>query len=112
MGNQCTSSLDYDVHTEIENELKKLSNMDRSIIKILLLGSGECGKSTFLKQMKILHGKGFNSDEIFKFKVLIYDNIFESIHTLIDQSINLNHPLPLELINDSNLIKSVLEFAI
>ena len=35
--------------------LKGFQAADAQIVKLLLLGAGECGKSTILKQMKILH---------------------------------------------------------
>ena len=31
--------------------------------KILLLGTGEAGKSTFLRQMRILHGEGYSEQQ-------------------------------------------------
>ena len=33
-------------------------------VKLLLLGSAECGKSTVLKQMKIIHQNGYTVDEL------------------------------------------------
>ena len=33
-------------------------------VKLLLLGSAECGKSTVLKQMKIIHQNGYTRDEL------------------------------------------------
>ena len=33
-------------------------------VKLLLLGSAECGKSTVLKQMKIIHQNGYTKEEL------------------------------------------------
>lgn len=35
----------------------------RNEIKMLLLGAGESGKSTILKQMKLIHEGGYSRDE-------------------------------------------------
>ncbi|KAJ7079407.1 heterotrimeric G-protein alpha subunit, GPA3-like protein, partial [Mycena belliarum] len=52
--------------------------------KILLLGSGESGKSTMLKQMKIIHQDGFSPAELAGYIPTIHKNIFESIHAILD----------------------------
>ena len=71
-------------HEEIEQRLKSkqidriLDNDRRSIqkqIKLLLLGAGESGKSTFLKQMRIIHGVKFDSDSMQQYQLHIYYNI-------------------------------------
>lgn len=36
-----------------------------------LLGAGESGKSTVVKQMKIIHGDGYNLTELRSFKVQV-----------------------------------------
>ncbi|KAL2916670.1 hypothetical protein HK105_203784 [Polyrhizophydium stewartii] len=51
----------------------------RSQPRILVLGSGDSGKSTFLKQLKILHGGGFSDDERRAFRVQIIGNIVDAI---------------------------------
>ena len=48
-------------------------------IKLLLLGAGESGKTTILKQMKILHVQGFTEDERKKETKLIRINLLEGI---------------------------------
>ncbi|VDN98035.1 unnamed protein product [Rodentolepis nana] len=55
----------------------------RSVQKILLLGTGESGKSTFLKQMRIITGKSFSNEELQFFKCIIYDNIYKGTLFLI-----------------------------
>ena len=57
--------------------------MYRTQIKLLLLGTGESGKSTFLKQMRIIHGSGYTIKERLEFKLLIFQNIFQSLQSMI-----------------------------
>lgn len=55
----------------------------RSAVKILLLGTGESGKSTILKQMKVLHVQGFSERERAEQIGVIRDNLHDSICEII-----------------------------
>lgn len=68
----------------IDKKLKQEKLLYRRTVKILLLGSGESGKSTFLKQMRIIHGKEYNKEELKQFKPIIYGNIIKGMKVLID----------------------------
>ena len=46
-------------------------------------GSGESGKSTILKQMKIINLNGYSSDELFAWRATVYRNVVESAQALI-----------------------------
>ncbi len=55
-------------------------------VKFLLLGSGESGKSTFFKQIKIIHKNGqYLPEELMSFKTAIYSNILTTIKILCDK---------------------------
>ena len=54
--------------------------------RCLILGCGESGKSTFIKQMRIIHSAGFQTEEKLKIKEDIAKNIADSIKVLIDQA--------------------------
>ncbi|KAJ2997422.1 hypothetical protein HDV02_005551 [Globomyces sp. JEL0801] len=54
--------------------------------RILILGSSDSGKSTFLKQLKILHGNGFTSEELERAKKSILFSIFTIARTIITQA--------------------------
>ncbi|TRY74847.1 hypothetical protein TCAL_00539 [Tigriopus californicus] len=73
------------VNKQIDREIAKDAAKDGRIIKLLLLGTGDSGKSTIMKQVKILHKEGFTEDEINSGRTLIMQNIFSSMRTLIDQ---------------------------
>ncbi|ELP83990.1 guanine nucleotide-binding protein alpha-1 subunit, putative [Entamoeba invadens IP1] len=62
-------------------------------ITIMLLGSGESGKSTIAKQLKILFGGGFTQNECSSYKTSICTNVVTCMRTLIEQAGILNHPL-------------------
>jgi hypothetical protein len=61
----CSSSEPVDAelvkkNKEIDRELRKDKDILSRTIRILLLGSGESGKSTFFKQMRILWMNGIS----------------------------------------------------
>ncbi|ORZ16977.1 heterotrimeric G-protein alpha subunit, GPA3-like protein [Absidia repens] len=63
----------------LEEDNKKLKRE----CKILLLGSGESGKTTISKQMKIIHQSGYSKDELFTWRATVYKNVIESAQTLV-----------------------------
>ncbi|CAL8259142.1 unnamed protein product [Gadus morhua 'NCC'] len=52
-------------------------------VKLLLLGAGESGKSTIVKQMKIIHEDGYSEEECKQYKVVVYSNTIQSIIAII-----------------------------
>lgn len=63
----------------IDRQLARDKVVLRRTVNVLLLGSGESGKSTFLKQMRIINGKEFQQDELKSFKLVIYGNIIKGM---------------------------------
>ena len=59
-------------------------------VKVLLLGAGECGKSTIVKQMKIIHDKGYSEDEKIMFKKLAHSNAIQSLQIIVQNMANMN----------------------
>lgn len=53
-------------------------------MKLLLLGAGESGKSTFLKQMRIIHGIKFEPELMREYQHVIYQNIVRGMKVLVD----------------------------
>jgi len=62
---------------EIDAMLARERRSVRRLVKILLLGAGESGKSTFLKQMRIIHGKEFNQKALLDFRDTIFENVIK-----------------------------------
>ena len=51
-------------------------------VKLLLLGAGESGKSTFLKQMRIIHNVNYDVTSQLEFRKIIYQNIIKVFYML------------------------------
>ncbi|KAF1989935.1 G-protein alpha subunit [Aulographum hederae CBS 113979] len=67
--------------------------MQRNEIKMLLLGAGESGKSTILKQMKLIHEGGYSRDERESFKEIIFSNTVQSMRVILEAMESLELPL-------------------
>ena len=52
-------------------------------VKLLLLGAGESGKSTIVKQMKIIHETGYSSEECLQYQPVVYSNTIQSLMAII-----------------------------
>ncbi|KAG5463028.1 MAG: guanine nucleotide binding protein, alpha subunit, partial [Olpidium bornovanus] len=48
------------------------------------LGAGESGKSTILKQMKMIHDGGYSNDEREGFKEIIFSNTVQSMRVILE----------------------------
>ncbi|KAJ2161946.1 guanine nucleotide-binding protein subunit alpha [Coemansia sp. RSA 552] len=69
---------------EIENQLRKDRMNMRNEVKMLLLGAGESGKSTIIKQMKLIHDGGYSQEERESFREVIFSNTIQSMRVLLE----------------------------
>ncbi|KAJ7652801.1 putative G protein alpha subunit GNA-3 [Mycena polygramma] len=66
----------------IDRQITLDSKRYKKECKILLLGSGESGKSTIVKQMKVIHQGGFDERERAEYRTVIYRNVLDCAGTL------------------------------
>ncbi|XP_053481166.1 guanine nucleotide-binding protein G(i) subunit alpha isoform X1 [Ictalurus furcatus] len=67
----------------IDRNLREDGEKASREVKLLLLGAGESGKSTIVKQMKIIHEDGYSEEECKQYKVVVYSNTIQSIIAII-----------------------------
>eukprot|EP00842_Homolaphlyctis_polyrhiza_P003743 jgi/Hompol1/436/HPOL_001744-RA len=82
------------IDADLERDRKALQWQKQTSPKILILGSSNCGKSTLLKQLVILHCNGFTNDQRRRFRSQMLDNIVDAMKTLIQAAITLKYDLP------------------
>jgi len=90
----------------IDQNLKFEKVQVENLYTLLLLGAGDTGKSTVMKQMKIIHKDGFSSEERLVYRNIIFDNLVLIGKSLLQGCIklkleltNTNKPLGQEIIN-------------
>jgi GTPase SAR1 family protein len=66
---------------EIEEVIKQ--DKKKKVFKLLLLGTGDSGKSTFAKQMQILHTKGFTDEKLKSNVPILRMNTLDTVKILI-----------------------------
>ncbi|KAG7220310.1 hypothetical protein INR49_018278, partial [Caranx melampygus] len=90
---------------EIDAMLARERRAVRRLVKILLLGAGESGKSTFLKQMRIINGQEFDQKALLDFRDTIYENVLKVRLRGDDGGSHPLIPLPPGRINAVDLIE-------
>ncbi|XP_014219750.1 guanine nucleotide-binding protein G(i) subunit alpha [Copidosoma floridanum] len=68
---------------KIDKSLRAEGERIANEVKLLLLGAGESGKSTIVKQMKIIHETGYSSEEREQFKSVVHSNTIQSLMAII-----------------------------
>lgn len=79
-------------NAEIEEGLANTRRAEKAV-KILLLGSGESGKSTVLKQMRVIHGLDFSQFERSQYTKVIWCDAVQSMRILLQQAQEMDIPL-------------------
>ncbi|XP_069025913.1 guanine nucleotide-binding protein subunit alpha-14-like [Embiotoca jacksoni] len=87
------------IHREIERQIRRDKRDSHRELKLLLLGTGESGKSTFIKQMRIIHGSGYSEADKKGFTRLVFQNIIIAIQALTDAM----KSLKIDYVDDKNI---------
>ncbi|XP_014846393.1 PREDICTED: guanine nucleotide-binding protein G(o) subunit alpha-like [Poecilia mexicana] len=86
----------------IEQDLCDHARAERNVIKILMLGVAESGKSTIIRQIKIIHSRGFSRQELLSFKPAVLDNLLTSMKIVLQGM----GKLRINLANNKNKIQA------
>eukprot|EP01103_Thecamoeba_quadrilineata_P000928 TRINITY_DN10819_c0_g1_i1.p1 TRINITY_DN10819_c0_g1~~TRINITY_DN10819_c0_g1_i1.p1 ORF type:complete len:368 (+),score=68.57 TRINITY_DN10819_c0_g1_i1:42-1106(+) len=114
MGNMCTTRFSQSYTEEekkaqirIDHQIRLERQKQDAEIKLLLLGTGDSGKSTIAKQMKILHLNGYSEQELINYRIDIHSYIVLATRTLVLgakgldlQFLSENEPIVTSLSND------------
>lgn len=96
---------------KINAQLQKDKQVYRATHRLLLLGAGESGKSTIVKQMRILHVNGFSEEEKRQKIEDIKKNIRDAILTITGAMSTLTPPIALEKTSNQNRVDYIQDVA-
>lgn len=74
------------LNDEINRQIKLDKKNERKEIKLLLLGTGESGKSTVLRQIRIIHGGGYSREDRLATREVIFSNSVQSMKIIVEAS--------------------------
>ncbi|CAD6186103.1 unnamed protein product [Caenorhabditis auriculariae] len=81
------------ISAQIDRQLRRDANNEIGNQKLILLGTGECGKSTVLKQMNILHKDGFSETQLALMAGAVYSNLVSGMANLLRARETFMYPL-------------------
>jgi guanine nucleotide-binding protein G(i) subunit alpha len=83
MGICGSTSLEHQLSCQIDRDLKKSQIQRDNVTKLLLLGAGGSGKSTVMRQFKMLYTSGFVREERMLIRNKIRNNIVQGLQVLV-----------------------------
>jgi len=92
----CTGSkdtLEDQQNRQVEDFLKDSRPTDLLDFKILLLGAGESGKSTVVKQLKAIYKNTIDDSELLSYAINIHKNTVQCMQVLLEAADNLVIPI-------------------
>lgn len=92
----CIASPEGLMDLEVAREINTDKERAAKIQKLLFLGSGGSGKSTFFKQLQCIHGRGFTAKDRRVYKEHISCQIIEQINRAVECIDYHNEKLPPE----------------
>ncbi|KAG0232902.1 hypothetical protein BGW42_007811 [Actinomortierella wolfii] len=84
----CVSSPSEAQSKKIDLALKADGKLRKLEVKLLLLGAGEAGKTTILKQMKLMHASGFSAPEREAFRGFVFANVVGSMQSILSAMVD------------------------
>lgn len=104
----CIETEEQKLHRRIDRELRR-QKKELRCVKILLLGTGESGKSTFMKQLRIIHDNGLERPELESQRVYVFHNTVHCMQQLLwamkyfqlEFEVQTNHEYAAKLLNTS-----------
>lgn len=88
------------ISKKIDRDLRMESELKSKEVKLLLLGAGESGKSTVVKQMKIIHEDGYSREECEQYRPVVFSNTIQSLVAIIRAMANLRIKFADPIVNE------------
>eukprot|EP01084_Bolivina_argentea_P147297 257735_1 len=111
MGTCCHTDTDEERNHLVDSDIRSDRSTDKQIKKLLLLGPGSSGKTTFFKQLKIIHYRGFTDKDRRDYEAQINNQIIEQMQKLISRGRELIEDFPDEYADTLELSDNVLDSA-
>mmetsp|Transcript_19476 Transcript_19476/g.21785 ORF Transcript_19476/g.21785 Transcript_19476/m.21785 type:complete len:382 (+) Transcript_19476:61-1206(+) len=109
MGGGGSKEEDPDPSNNVELELVNQQIDELFAFKILLLGAGESGKSTIVKQLKLIHKKKITPKELKAVGTSLHQNVVDCMKALILACKNFGYELPDEAKHTEEIINNHIE---
>ncbi|BGP44183.1 guanine nucleotide-binding protein subunit alpha [Rhodotorula kratochvilovae] len=85
----CGQSIDADAaqsnkaSAAIDAELRRARQEEAKTVKCLMLGAGESGKSTLVKQMRLMYANPYSDRERAEYREIVFTNALQSMQAVI-----------------------------